>query len=103
MRDDSVSQSSPAAGNVGAGARYRPSLRIAAGGSGRTTPNTSGVARSRKTTMAKYRRWRGIMPHQEKAGRDLFPSLAGKGGRRPNGVWASAATRAELHERRSEL
>ena len=50
MRDDSVSQSSPAAGIVGAGARYRPSLRIAAGGSGRTTPNTSGVARSRKTT-----------------------------------------------------
>ena len=34
MRDDNVSQSSPAAGIVGAGARYRPSLRIAAGGSG---------------------------------------------------------------------
>ena len=34
MRDDNVSQSSPAAGIVGAGARYRPSLSIAAGGSG---------------------------------------------------------------------
>ena len=50
------------------GARYRPSLRIAAGGSGLTTPNTSGVARSRKTAMAKYRRWRRSMPDQDRQG-----------------------------------
>ena len=34
--------------------------------------------------------------------RAIFPSFAGEGGRRPDGVWATAATPAGLHARRRE-
>src|ERR1700734_12503 len=93
MRDDSVSQSWPAAGIVGAGARYRPSLRIAAGGSGRTTPNTSGVARSRKTTMAKYRRWRRTRPNREPLD-ERAGALMGAAASAGEGVTGSASIRS---------
>ena len=92
---------------AGAGNRWRrreiaPLLEIAAGGSGRTTPRTSGVARRRKARIPKYRRWLVSMPDQDREGSEQAPSSRGAGRSLASRRMLRSATRVpRLMDRRS--